>query len=163
MNNLAKKKGVNPKLQPQFNGPFLVKNAYPNHTYRLDGLKNIINESRLKLYRVNPSTEARRSELVYRDSLQNSSAGESPEPVRQEANPDPEMCSEAVTPKVPQPKKKSRTARKSIVVYNSRLGGSGLTTSDGPQNTQYTTRSGRRVQPNIYLGNEIDFASSYLS
>ena len=45
-----RKKGVNPKLQPQFAGPFKVVEVYPNHTYRLADYKSIVNESRLKKY-----------------------------------------------------------------------------------------------------------------
>ena len=46
----ARKKGLSPKLEPQWVGPFEVANAYPNRTYRLKGYRNVVNESRLKLY-----------------------------------------------------------------------------------------------------------------
>ena len=46
-----RRKGVNPKLQPQFVGPFRVSKAYCNHTYRLDGYRSLVSQSRLKLYR----------------------------------------------------------------------------------------------------------------
>ena len=45
-----RRKGVNPKLQAQFVGPFRVSKAYCNHTYRLDGYQSLVSQSRLKLY-----------------------------------------------------------------------------------------------------------------
>ena len=45
-----RRKGINPKLQPQFVGPFRVSKAYCNHTYRLDGYRSLVSQSRLKLY-----------------------------------------------------------------------------------------------------------------
>ena len=44
-----RRKGVNPKLQAQFVGPFHVSKAYCNHTYRLDGYRSLVSQSRLKL------------------------------------------------------------------------------------------------------------------
>ena len=41
---------MNPKLQAQFVGPFTVSKAYCNHTYRLDGYRSLVSQSRLKLY-----------------------------------------------------------------------------------------------------------------
>ena len=41
---------MNPILQAQFVGPFRVSKAYCNHTYRLDGYRSLVSQSRLKLY-----------------------------------------------------------------------------------------------------------------
>ena len=45
-----RRKGINPKLQPQFVGSFRISKAYCNHTYRLDGYRSLVSQSRLKLY-----------------------------------------------------------------------------------------------------------------
>ena len=45
-----KRKGVSPKLESNWVGPFEVLTAYPNKTYRLKDYKDVVNESRLKLY-----------------------------------------------------------------------------------------------------------------
>jgi hypothetical protein len=44
-----KKKGVNPKLQTKFEGPFVIKKAYGNGTYKVEG-RGTVNECRLKLF-----------------------------------------------------------------------------------------------------------------
>ena len=44
------RKGVSPKLEPNWVGPFEVLTAYPNKTYRLKDYEDVVNESRLKLY-----------------------------------------------------------------------------------------------------------------
>ena len=52
MDNRTRRKGVNPKLQPTFTGPYLVERSYPNRTYRLKDIKSPVNESRLKFFKV---------------------------------------------------------------------------------------------------------------
>ena len=44
-----RRKGINPKLQPKFDGPFVVQRSFNNGTYKLEG-KGVINECRLKLF-----------------------------------------------------------------------------------------------------------------
>ena len=52
LQNKRFRKGTTPKLQPKYNGPYLVEEALPNHTYRLKfkGKTSIENEGRLKLF-----------------------------------------------------------------------------------------------------------------
>lgn len=50
-----KKKGVNPKLESKFEGPFTISKAYGNGTYKVPG-KGTVNESRLKLFTPCPDT-----------------------------------------------------------------------------------------------------------
>ena len=47
--NKRKKKGVHPKLQPKFAGPFPVRKVFSNGTYKIAN-KGTINECRLKLF-----------------------------------------------------------------------------------------------------------------
>lgn len=51
-----KKKGVNPKLQSKFEGPFTVMKAFDNGTYKVQG-RGTVNESRLKLFTPCPDVE----------------------------------------------------------------------------------------------------------
>ena len=53
LQNVRRKKGENPKLQPKFAGPYEVIAAFDNHTYSLErlGQRTLQNEYRLKLYR----------------------------------------------------------------------------------------------------------------
>jgi hypothetical protein len=51
-----KKKGVNPKLQPKFEGPFLIKRAFENGTYKVEG-RGMVNECRLKLFQPCPDLQ----------------------------------------------------------------------------------------------------------
>ena len=53
MQNVRRRKGEAPKLQPKFVGPYEVVEAYRNHTYLLErlGQATVQNECRLKLYR----------------------------------------------------------------------------------------------------------------
>ncbi len=44
-----KKKGVNPKLQVKFDGPFVVKKVFGNGTYKVQG-RGTVHECRLKLF-----------------------------------------------------------------------------------------------------------------
>ena len=44
-----KKKGVNPKLLPKFEGPFFIRKSFNNGTYKIDG-RGVVNECRLKLF-----------------------------------------------------------------------------------------------------------------
>ena len=59
MLNKRRKKGVKPKLQIKFVGPYKVVQSYPNHSYRieLNGQESVQHESRLKIFR--PCTERR--------------------------------------------------------------------------------------------------------
>ena len=51
-----KKKGVNPKLQSKFEGPFVIKKAFSNGTYKVMG-RGTVNECRLKLFEPCPDPE----------------------------------------------------------------------------------------------------------
>ena len=53
MTNKRRRKGENPKLQARFVGPFVIKQAFNNHTYQIErqGQVTVQNESRLKPYR----------------------------------------------------------------------------------------------------------------
>ena len=53
LQNVRRKKGENPKLQPKFVGPYEVISVFDNHTYSLErlGQRTVQNECRLKLYR----------------------------------------------------------------------------------------------------------------
>ncbi len=64
VDNRLRKKGINPKLQPKFTGPFPITKVYPNGTYRLEGIKSVINECRLKRFYVSPSTSLMDSETT---------------------------------------------------------------------------------------------------
>ena len=57
MQNVRRRKGEAPKLQPKFVGPYEMVEAFQNHTYLLErlGQTTVQNECRLKLYR--PCTE----------------------------------------------------------------------------------------------------------
>ena len=57
LQNMRRRKGEAPKLQPKFVGPYEVVEAFKNHTYLLErlGQTTVQNECRLKLYR--PCTE----------------------------------------------------------------------------------------------------------
>ena len=57
MQNVRRREGEAPKLQPKFVGPYEVVEAFQNHTYLLErlGQTTVQNERRLKLYR--PCTE----------------------------------------------------------------------------------------------------------
>ena len=52
LENKRRKKGINPKLQAKFVGPYEVIRIYPNHTYDIErqGQWSRQNECRLKLY-----------------------------------------------------------------------------------------------------------------
>ena len=50
VDNRQRRKGINPKLQPKFVGPYPITKAYDNHTYRLEGYPSVVHETRLKLY-----------------------------------------------------------------------------------------------------------------
>ena len=52
------KKGANPKLQPQYVGPFRISKVYCNHSYRLVGYQSLVRQSRLKLYHNNVVEQA---------------------------------------------------------------------------------------------------------
>jgi hypothetical protein len=51
-----KKKGVNPKLQSKFEGPFVISEAFGNGTYKVTG-RGTVNECRLKLFTPCPDPE----------------------------------------------------------------------------------------------------------
>ena len=51
-----RRRGVNPKLQPKFEGPFMVKKAFGNGTYKIQG-RGTVNECRLKLLHRCPDVE----------------------------------------------------------------------------------------------------------
>ena len=52
LENKRRRKGVNPKLQAKFVGPYEVLQAFPNHTYRIarQGQESVQSEQRLKRY-----------------------------------------------------------------------------------------------------------------
>ena len=58
-----KKKGFNPKLQPKFEGPFLIKKVFTNGTYKVSG-RGVVNECRLKLFTPCPDTDGQPVEAV---------------------------------------------------------------------------------------------------
>ena len=55
-----KKKGVNPKLETKFEGPFEIREAYGNGTYKV-ATKGTVNECRLKLFTPCPDAQGQPS------------------------------------------------------------------------------------------------------
>lgn len=53
LENRRRRKGESSRLHPPFMEPFIVKEAYNNHTYKIDkqGQTSVQNEGRLKLFR----------------------------------------------------------------------------------------------------------------
>ena len=73
MINKRRRKGEMQKLQPKFVGPYIIKESWPNHTYRIEqgGKSSVQHESRLKPY--HPSTDTQGCAPVLRENRPRSS------------------------------------------------------------------------------------------